>query len=206
MLFVVACGGDKVTPPGDSLSADQVQSMAGALRSLIALSLFPEEARLAPPANVRGRTMSLSNPITGSRACPMGGYLGVDGSFSPDDSGHIVFALSDTLVGCAIKDNELNVWTFDTEPTLEISAVEGFENDSANVSRLTIRETDVGRLSFVTGTLSGSCSMDVVIQSEFSSHSPTADSNTVAVHTTGSLCGRSLASDTSITTAAPTPP
>ena len=181
--------------------------MATVLRRLVALSLFTEDASVASTAQVRARSMmSAGNPITGSRACPAGGYFGVDGSFSPDDDGRIVFAISDTLVDCAIGDSNSNVWTLTTQPTLEISIVEGFDGDSTDASRLIVQETDTGRLNYGTGSLSGSCSMNVEILSEFASHTPTADSNTVTVHTTGTLCGRSLANDTSYTTAAPTPP
>ncbi|HEV7705148.1 MAG TPA: hypothetical protein VGO46_12690 [Gemmatimonadaceae bacterium] len=205
-MTIAACGGDGTTQPVGTLSADQVQSMTGALRRLLALSLFPEEAAVVPPAHLNARRMmSISTPIKGSRACPEGGHVGVDGSFSANDDGQIVFSLSDTLVECGIADDKSNVWIFTTKPTLETTVVETADGDSTEAPTLTISETDVGRLKYATGSLSGTCSMNATITSEFLLHTPTADSNTVSVHTTGTLCGRTLASDTSITTAAPPP-
>lgn len=206
VVAIVACGGDGTTQPGDELSADQVQSMTGALRRLLALSLFPEDAAVAPPAHLDARRMmSIATPITGARACPEGGHVGVDGSFSANDNGQIVFALRDTLVECGIADDKSNVWIFTTKPTLEISVVESTDGGSTEAPALTISETDVGRVKYSTGSMSGTCSLNAMITSEYLLHTPTADSNTVSVHTTGTLCGRTLASDTSITTAAPPP-
>jgi hypothetical protein len=207
MMFLAACGGDGATQPGDMLSADQVQSMASALTALIGTSLFARNPSAASPAHFNARDMmSAAEPVTGSSACPEGGRLGVNGTFSPDDSGHILFALSDTLVDCGIRDNKSNVWTFTSQPTLEISIVEGFDGDSTDVQQFTVRQTDVGRVKYATGSLSGVCSMDVAIQSVYSFHTPTADSTTLSLHTAGSLCGRSLARDTSIKMAVPSPP
>lgn len=207
LMSLAACGGDGATQPGDALSADEVQSMASALRALIGISLFTDDARVAPPAHFNARSvLSDAEPVKGSRACPEGGRLAVNGTFSPDDNGHIVFTLSDTLVDCGIKGNNSNVWTFTTQPTLEISIVEGFESDSTDASKLTARQTDVGRVKYATGSLSGTCSVDMVIENETSFHTPTADSVTVSLHTEGTLCGRSVAGDTSITTFVPPPP
>jgi hypothetical protein len=207
MMFLAACGSDGATPPGNTLSAEQVQSMSSALTSLIGLSLFSQEASVAMPAHLDARrVLSQTEPVHGAGACPEGGRLAVNGTFAPDDSGHIVFALSDTLVECGIKDNKSNVWTFTTQPTLEISIVEGFASDTTGGPELTARQTDVGRVKYTTGSLSGTCSMDVLIQTEYFFHTPTADSSTVSLHTEGTLCERSVARDTSITMPMASPP
>jgi hypothetical protein len=203
IVMLAACGGDGATQPGDELSADQVQSMARSLRTLFALSIVTEDARIAPSARLATLGTLGPQPINGTRACPQGGYIGVDGTFGGNDSGDIVFAISDTLVACGIKDKEQNVWTFTTKPTLELSIIEAFEGDSTDVPILTVRESDVGRVNFSVGSTSGTCSMNVAVQTKFLSHSPTADSMTTTLHTTGTLCGRSIASDTSLTIFAP---
>ena len=64
--------------------------------------------------------MASELPIAGSGACPEGGHIGLNGTFSTDTSG-AVFALTDTLVACGIKDNHSNVWTFTSKPTLSVT-------------------------------------------------------------------------------------
>ena len=206
MMFLAACGGDGTTQPEDSLSADQVKSMAGALTSLIALSLFARDANVTAPVHFNARSMlAETQPFTASGACPEGGRIGIQGAFSPDGSGGLLFTLSDTLVDCGIKDNKSTVWIFTSQPTLEISILEEF-GDSTEVPQLTVQQTDVGRVRYSSGSLSGACSMNLVFHSEYSFRTPTADSTTISLHTTGTLCGRAQARDTSITIAVPSPP
>jgi hypothetical protein len=207
LIAIAACGGDGSTQPDSTLSADQVRSMSTSLRRLLALSLLPAEASVALPVHADARrVMSLSTPIQGAHACPEGGHLGVHGSLSANDAGQIVFALSDTLTDCGIVDDSSIVWTFTTQPTIESSIVESVPSDSTEQPALTIQENDAGQVKFATGSLTGTCSIDVTVETQFFFHTPTADSNTVTTHTSGSLCDRALASDTSVTTAAPAPP
>jgi hypothetical protein len=210
--LLAACGGD-TTQPGDKLSAQQVQTMASALSALLAISTIAQDPSVVPPAHVSARTVSAETfPITGSRTCPEGGHIGVDGTFTlGDGGGSSLYTISDTLVDCGIRGNDSNVWTFTTQPTLEVSIVQGYNGDSTEIgdstgfAQLNFRQTDVGRLNYTSESLSGSCAVDLVVENKFTFLTPTADSATISLHTTGTLCERSVERDTSVTIFVPAP-
>jgi hypothetical protein len=137
--------------------------------------------------------------------CPEGGHVGVNGTLSNDSAEEVIFALSDTLVACAIKDNHSNVWTFTSKPTLAVTIHEltNIHGDSIDLSHSTIVQNDVGTVRYSTGALSGTCSMDVSITYDMTRGTPTADSATFSLATVGTVCGRSVARDTSVTAYAP---
>jgi len=207
IALTAACS-DSTTQPGDNLTTEQLQSMSTALTFLLGVSLGHPEASVASPAHFEARrVMAESVPIGGSTACPQGGRVGVNGTFSIDTAG-ATFALTDTLVACAIKDDHSNVWTFTSQPTLAVTIDEIANGgaDSLDVSHFTTTQTDVGTVRYSTGDLSGTCLLDVSIEHDVAFGTPTADSSTLSLHTTGTVCGRAVTRDTSYTVFVPPAP
>jgi hypothetical protein len=88
---------------------------------------------------------------------------------------------------------------------LEVSIIQSYNGDSTGFAQLNFKQTDVGRLQYSSGSLSGSCAVDIVVENQFAFQTPTADSATISLHTTGTLCERSVERDTSITIFVPVP-
>jgi hypothetical protein len=208
IAFIAACS-DSTTQPGGDLSTEQVQSMTGALSFLFGVSLGHPEASLTSPAHFDARrVLADALPIRGSTSCPEGGRVGVNGTFSIDTAGDVIFALTDTLVDCGIKDNHSNVWTFTSKPTVAVSieVLTNFHGDSIDLAHSTTVQTDVGTVQYSTGSLSGTCPLDVSITNDVARGTPTADSATFSISTVGTVCGHSVTGDTSFTTFSPPQP
>lgn len=208
IALIAACSGDSTTQPGGDLSTEQLQSMTTVLSFLLGLSLGTSQSTLSTPTRLDARSLTASvHPITGSLACPEGGRVGVTGTLSSDSAGDAIFALTDTLVDCGIKDNHSNVWTFTSKPTMAVNITEltNIHGDSIDISHFTNRQTDVGAVRYSTGAQSGRCSVDVSIERHISLRTPTADSATLSLHTTGTVCGHAVRRDTSVTTYSPPP-
>jgi hypothetical protein len=206
VVILASCGGDATTQPG-SLSQEQLESMATALSFLLGTPSAQPEARLGSLSPVEARSLMASVvPIAGAGACPEGGHIGLNGTFSVDTSGG-VFALTDTLVACGIKDNHSDVWTFTSKPTLSVAIVLPtiIHGDSIDVSHSTLLQFDVGSVGYSMGAVSGTCAVDLGTRYEVVRGSPTADSTTASLSTTGTLCGHSVMRDTTMTMYTPQP-
>jgi hypothetical protein len=206
VVILASCGGDATTQPG-GLSQEQLASMTSALSFLLGTPAATPEARRGTLSASRARnTSAVQVPIAGSGACPEGGHIGLSGTFSADTAGS-TFALTDTLVACGVKDNHSNVWTFTSKPTLSVSIVlpTQIHGDSIDVAHSTILQFDVGSVGYSTGAVSGTCAVDLGTRFEVDRGSPTADSTTSSLATTGSLCGQSVMLDTTLTTYTPQP-
>jgi hypothetical protein len=206
VVILASCGGDAPTRPG-GLSDEQLEAMATALSFLLGTPSAQPESRLGSSTRVEARRMMASElPIAGSGACPEGGHIGLNGTFSTDTSG-AVFALTDTLVACGIKDNHSNVWTFTSKPTLSVTIElpNNIQGDSIDVAHSSLLQFDVGSVAYSTGAVSGSCAVDLGTRFDVVRGSPTADSTTSSLSTTGTLCGRSVMMDTAMTTYTPQP-
>jgi hypothetical protein len=207
IALTAACS-DSTTRPGGDLSTAQVQSMTSALSFLFGVSLGRPEAAFTSPSHVDARrVMADVLPISGSASCPEGGHVGVNGTFAVDTANDGIFALTDTLVACAIKDDHSNVWTFTSKPTVAVTIedVTNIHGDSIDLAHATVIQTDVGTVQYSTGSLSGTCPLDISIRYDVTRGAPTADSATISLSTVGTVCGHSVARDTS-TTVAYTPP
>jgi hypothetical protein len=207
IALTAACS-DSTTQPGDNLSTEQIQSMTAALSFLFGVSLGAPEARRTSASHFDARrAMAEVLPIGGSAACPQGGHVGVDGTFSVDTGGNSIYALTDTLVDCAIKDNHSNVWTFSSQPTVAVTidALSNIHGDSIDLVHSTLIQTDVGTVRYSTGNSSGTCPLDVSIRFDVTRGAPTADSATISLSTVGTVCGHAVTRDTS-TTIPYTPP
>ena len=199
--LTTSCSGDSTTQPGASLTTEQVQSMTGALSFLFGISLGQPNGNLTLSRRVGARQLTaLALPISGSPACPEGGHVGSNGTFSIDSAGNAVFAMTDTLVDCAIKDNHSNIWTFNSMPTVAVTFEEltNIHGDSIDIRHSTSIQSDVGSVHYATGTLSGTCPLDVSIRYDLARGTPTADSATFSLSTAGTVCGHTIARDTSI--------
>jgi hypothetical protein len=201
VALVAACS-DSTTQPGSALTTDQVQSMTTALSFLLGVSLGQPQASLGAPSHLNARRVVADQlPLGGSVACPEGGHVGVTGTFSNDTAGNGTFALTDTLLACAIKDNHSNTWTFTSKPTLAVTLEEltNIHGDSIDLDHVTLIQTDVGVVSYSTGAMSGNCPLNVSIRYGAAFHTPTADSATFSLSTAGTVCGMSVTRDTSYT-------
>lgn len=205
IAFIAACS-DSTTQPGGDLSADQIQSMTGALSTLFGVTLgHPEAIRILPGPFDARRVLADPQPISGSTSCPEGGRIAVIGTFTIDTTGDGIFALTDTLVDCGIKDNHSNVWTFTSKPTAAVT-IEDFTNihgDSIDLAHSSTMQTAVGTVQYSTGSQSGTCPLDVSIRDDVTRGAPTADSSTLTVTTVGTVCGHSVTGDTSFTKFSP---
>jgi hypothetical protein len=208
IAFIAACS-DSATQPGGDLSTEQVQSMTSALSFLLGVSLGNPAASLTSPAHFDApRVAGVPLPVSGSTSCPEGGRVGVNGTFSTDSAGDDIFGLTDTLVECGIKDNHSNVWTFTSKPTVAVTieTLTNVHGDSIDLAHSTIIQTDVGTVQYSTGSLSGICPLDISIRYDLARGTPTADSATFSLSTTGTVCGHSETRDTSSTVSYPPPP
>lgn len=205
LAFIAACS-DSTTQPGGDLSAEQIQSMNGALSILFGVTFgHPEARRILPRPFEARRVLADAQPISGSTACPEGGRIAVVGTFTIDTTGDGIFALTDTLADCGIKDNHSNVWTFTSKPTVAVT-IEDFTNihgDSIDLAHSTNMQTAVGTVQYSTGSLSGTCPLDVSIINDVTRGAPTADSSTLTIATVGTVCGHSVTGDTSFTKFSP---
>ena len=184
-----------------------MQSMTTALSLILGTALGQPEGSFASPTHVEANhVMDASLPITGSLSCPAGGHIGTEGTFSIDNAGTSVFALTDTLVACGVHDDHSNLWTFTSRPTLDVTidAPTNIHGDTIDLTHSTLIQFDVGTVGYTTGTLSGKCSLDVGIRLDITRGTPTPDSTTVSRSTVGKVCGHSVMWDT--TTTAYTPP
>jgi hypothetical protein len=209
VVTIASCGSDATTEPeGGDLSAEQLQSMTSALSVILGLALGHPQASFASPAHVAAnRVMTATLPITGSLGCPEGGHVGTEGTFSIDDDGNNVFALTDTLVACGVHDNHSNLWTFTSKPTLAVTIEQptNIHGDTIDLAHAILIQSDVGTVAYTTGTLSGTCPLDVTITLDFTHGTPTPDSTTVSRSTTGMVCGHPVTWDTTTTTYTPPP-
>lgn len=208
IALTAACS-DSTTQPGDNLSNVQIESMTSALSFLFGVSLGAPEANRTSPSHVAARrAMAEVLPIGGSAACPQGGHVGVDGTFSVDTGGNGIFALTDTLVDCAIKDDHSNVWTFNSRPTVAVTLEEltDIHADSMDLAHSTLVQEDVGTVRYSVGQLSGTCPLDVSIRIDLATGTPTADSATISLSTVGTVCGHAVTRDTSSTVPYTPPP
>ncbi|HEY2895958.1 MAG TPA: hypothetical protein VGJ12_02390 [Gemmatimonadaceae bacterium] len=201
--LTTSCGGDSTTQPGENLTTEQVQSMTGALSLLFGISLGNPQGKLTLSRHVAASQLTaLTLPISGSPACPEGGHVGSNGTFSIDSAGNALFAVIDTLLDCAIKDNHSNLWTFNSIPTVAVTFEEltNIHGDSIDIANSTSIQTEVGTVHYATGTLSGTCPLDVSITYDVVRGTPTADSATFSVSTAGTVCGHTVTRDTSFVT------
>lgn len=204
-LLVVAavttsCSGDSTTQPGNNLTTEQVQSMTGALSFLFGISLGSPQGKLIVSRHVAAsQPRALELPISGSTACPQGGHVGSNGTFVIDSVGNAIFALADTLVDCAIKDNHSNIWTFNTMPTVAVTVEEltNVHGDSIDLSHSTITQSDAGSVRYAFGTLSGTCPLNLSMTYDVVRGAPTADSATFSLSSVGRVCGQSVEWETS---------
>ena len=206
VVILASCGGDATTQPG-SLSQERLESMTSALSFLLGTpAATPQASRGSLAASEARYTSAIQVPIAGSGACPEGGHIGLSGTFSADTTGS-TFALTDTLVACGIKDDQSNVWTFTSKPTLAVTIVlpTNIHGDSIDVARSTVLQFDVGSVGYSTGAVSGTCAVDLGTRLEMVRGSPTADSTTSSLSTTGTLCGHSVMFDTTMTSYTPQP-
>ena len=169
--------------------------MSSALGTLLGTSLGEPQSLSSSRVHVNTRSpMSDQIAYSRARACPEGGTIDVSGSID-DPSGNLHLVTVDTLEACAIKDFHGSVWTFNSEPVITTTLdVSGFGESS-----LTLVQSDSGKVRFSSGALSGTCSIKVAIGDQILIGSPTADSATVTLHTTGTVCGRPVVRDTVIT-------
>jgi hypothetical protein len=201
IVFFAACS-DSGTGPGTDLTTDQLQSMTSAMSFLLGISLGHPEAMRGSPTNFDARRVTADAlPVTGSTPCPEGGHVGVNGTFNIDTTGNSIFALTDTLVACAIKDNHSNVWTFTSKPTVAVTIGEptNIHGDSIDLSHSSLTQSDVGTVHYSSGSLSGTCPVNISIEFDEDRGVPTADSATFSLHTQGSVCGHAVTRDTSST-------
>ncbi len=208
-LAAVACGGDSTTQAGGALTTEQLQSMTSALSFLFGVSFGQPQTGSSLSSRVAAsRVMASEIPLSGSASCPQGGHIGTGGTFSIDSVGDAIYALTDTLVDCAIKDNHSSVWTFNSKPTVAVTLDErtNIQGDSIDVAHSTLTQTDVGSLQYSTGNLSGTCPLDISLTFEIVRGTPTADSARFSVSTTGKVCNRSVTRDTSVTVPYTPPP
>jgi hypothetical protein len=206
--LTTSCGGDSTTQPGENLTTEQVQSMTGALSFLFGISLGNPQGKLTLSRHVAASQPTAPElPISGSPACPEGGHVGLNGTFSIDSAGNALFASTDTLVDCAIKDNHSNVWTFNSKPTVAVTLEEltNIHGDSIDIAHSASIQREVGTVHYATGALSGTCPLDVSIRYDLVRGTPTADSATFSVSTAGTACGHTVTTDTSFVTSY-TPP
>lgn len=187
IAFIAACS-DSTTQPGGDLTTDQIQSMTGALSVLFGVTLGHEEARRNLPAPFETRrVLADPQPISGSTSCPEGGRIAVIGTFTIDTTGDGIF------------------WTFTSKPTAAVT-IEDFTNihgDSIDLVHSSTMQTAVGTVQYSTGSLSGTCPLDVSIRNDVTRGAPTADSSTLTVSTVGTVCGHSVTGDTSFTKFSP---
>lgn len=201
IALAAACS-DSTTQPGTgNLSTEQLQSMTTALSSLLALSLGTLESNRVAASRFNDRRVNADVAIGGSVVCAKGGRVGSTGVFSNDTAGNGIFALTDTLVACAVEDNHSNTWTFTSKPTLNVTLVDStnIHGDSIDLSHTAISQTDVGKLQYSSGTVSGTCSIDMSIEYVVDAGVPTADSATLSLHSQGTVCNQSVSRDTSST-------
>jgi hypothetical protein len=208
--LTTSCGSDSTTQPGDNLTTEQLQSMTTALSFLFGISLGSPHGKLTLSRHVAASqpTTAVELPITGSTPCPQGGHVGSNGTFSIDSVGNALFALTDTLVDCAIKDNHSNLWTFSSMPTVAVTIEEltNIHGDSIDIAHSTSIQSEVGTVQYVSGTLSGTCPLDVSITYDLARGTPTADSATFLLSTSGTVCGHTVTRDTSLVTPYTPPP
>jgi hypothetical protein len=194
ITLLAACGGDS-TGPGTSLTSEQAAQMSYALGSVLGASFVPSQSIAASRRHLDARTpVSDQASYYVARACPQGGRMAVSGTLS-DASQNVHLVTTDTLDACATKDSRGDVWTFTTKPaftaTLDVSGL--------GESTITTAETEAGRVRFSSGELSGTCSIDLALNTQLVIGSPAADSATMTLHSSGTLCGRSVATDAVIT-------
>jgi hypothetical protein len=201
IAFIAACS-DSTTQPGGDLSTEQIQSMTSALSFLLGVSLGHPEASLTSPAQFDApRVAGVALPVSGSTSCPEEGRVGFNGTFSTDSAGDGIFALTDTLVDCGIKDNHSIIWTFTSKPTVAVT-IEDLTNihgDSIDLAHSTLIQTDVGTVQYSTGSMSGTCPLDISIRYDVSRGTPTADSATFSLSAVATVCGHTVTRDTSST-------
>jgi len=194
VALLAACSDS--TRPGTDLTTEQVQSMASALGTLLGTSLGQPQATLTSPRHFEARWVTdLQNAYSQERTCPEQGRLGISGTGSTDSLGGLHLLTTDTLADCGIKDSHGDVWRFTSQPVLTTT----LDLTSTDVADFDIAHTDVGSVTYSTGALSGTCSIDVAIASHTTIGSPTADSATTSIHTDGTVCGRTVSRDTVIT-------
>jgi hypothetical protein len=203
VMVSASCGGDTITQPGsENLSMAQVQSMSTALSLILVTAHEPAGASLSAPGHVRAnRAAATSSPITASIYCSSGGHIGSGGTFSTDDAGNTLYALTDTLEACGETDNLGNLWFLTSKPTLEVTVEvpTNIHGDSIDVAHSSLVQSVVGILAYSTLDLTGTCSVNVINRLDVSRGTPTADSTTVSLSSVGTLCGRPVSRYTSST-------
>jgi hypothetical protein len=195
ITLLAACGGDSTTRPGDTLTPEQAAQMSYALGTVLGTSFVPSQSLAASRMHVDGGApMRDQFSYSVERECSQGGRVAVAGTLSTA-SGNFHMVTNDTLDACATKDANGDVWTFTTQPTLtSILDISGYGE-----STITTVETDDGKIRFSSGTLAGTCSIALSLNTQLAIGTPTADSATMTLHSAGSVCGRSVTSDAVVT-------
>jgi hypothetical protein len=201
VLLVAACS-DSSTQPRTGLTTTQLQSMTKSLTYLLGIGMGPITASVKAPLTINARrVMAIELPFGGHTACPEGGRVAVNGVFTGDSAGNGIFILTDTLVDCAVKDDHSNIWTFTSTPSIAatITELSNIHGDSIDLSNSTILLTDSGSVQYSTGSLSGTCPIQLSGRIEVSKGVPTADSATLSLSTAGTICGHTITRDTTST-------
>lgn len=202
VLLVGACS-DSSTQPRTGLTATQLQSMTKSLTYLLSVGMGTITASVkTPPTLDARRVAAIELPFGGPAACPEGGRVGVNGIFTSDSAGNGIFILTDTLVDCAVKDDHSNIWTFTSEPSIAatITELSNIHGDTIDLSNSTLLETESGSVHYSTGSLSGTCPIQLSSRIEVAKGVPTADSATLSLSTAGTICGHTVTLDTTSTT------
>jgi hypothetical protein len=193
-IALLAGCSDSSTQPEADLTTAQLHSMVSALGTLLGTSLGIPEPSASSLSQLNAR-MDYESAYSRERTCPEEGRLGVGGNGSVDSLGALHLVTTDTLADCGIKNSQGEVWRFTTKPVIATSLEVGI----SNLPNVEIAQTDVGRVHFSSGSLSGTCSIDVSIGAHMAIGSPTPDSATTSIHSEGTVCGHSVSEDTVIT-------
>lgn len=197
IALVAACGGDSsdiMPPPSGQPSQSQVVSLSTALTALLEYSYEspPVLFSLRPPTGARHATDDWL-PYSGGIVCPEGGRTGVTGTVVESPSGQFI-EVRDTLVDCGMRDGDGAVWRFTSDSavtsTIDIEAIDSIDFETT--------QSDIGRIQYTNGSLKGSCAINISIADHLTLATANTRTQTLRIRTNGTICGRTVSSDTLI--------
>ncbi|MEP7087194.1 MAG: hypothetical protein ABI884_07655 [Gemmatimonadota bacterium] len=197
IALVAACGGDSsdiTPPPSGQLSQSQVASLSTALTALLEYSYESPSIlfSLRSPTGARHATDD-RRPYSGGIVCPEGGRTGVTGTVVESPSGQFIEVL-DTLLDCGMRDGDGAVWRFTSDSavtsTIGIVVIDSIDFETT--------QSDIGRIRYTNGILTGSCAIDISIADHLTLATAITRAQTLSIRTNGTICGRTVSSDTLI--------
>ena len=188
MAFSLACSDS--TAPNIELTEDQVNDMMDAFS---AIGSTPDAASASNASNMAALIINQTVTVD----CPNGGTMTDAGIINANEQTNVItFSSTQTFTACKATSTSGRLWTFDSNPNLT-STFTMTSNEETGAFSMTGSQT--GGLRVASDLGSGACEFDVSYTMNITPVPGTEGEFTVTGSVSGTVCGRSIEVDLSVT-------